>query len=184
MAFGNLLVVASVAAAVPLRLIDPDAQARHPQFRVKLEGIGYGFLIPVFFVTSGVTFGLHQLTGHPATMLRVPLFLALLLVVRGLPTVLYRSVLSRGETFAAALLQAASLPLLVVAAQIGQATGAVTPANAAALVAAGLVSVLVYPVIAVRLLPAQAGPPSPVRPLPDQIGGRPPDQRVNEERSL
>jgi Kef-type K+ transport system membrane component KefB len=159
-------ILGAFLAGALLRLIDPDAQARHPQFRVKLEGIGYGFLIPVFFVTSGVTFGLHQLTGHPATLLRVPLFLALLLVVRGLPALLYRSVLDRRETLAAALLQASSLPFLVVATQIGLAVGAVTRANAAALVAAGLVSVLVYPVIAVQLLPLRA----------------PADQRENEEK--
>lgn len=179
-------ILGAFLAGALLRLIDPDAQARHPQFRVKLEGIGYGFLIPVFFVSSGVTFGLHQLTGHPATLLRVPLFLSLLLLVRGLPAMLYRSVLSRRETLAAALLQASSLPFLVVAAQIGLATGAVTPANAAALVAAGLVSVLVYPVVAVRLLPEQARavPPAPVRPRADQVSGRHPDQPVNEERRL
>jgi len=104
-------------------------------------------------VTSGLTFDLHQLTDHPATLLRVPLYLVLLLVVRGVPALLYRSSLTGRETVAAALLQASSLPFLVAATQIGLAVGAITAANAAALVAAGLVSVLVYPVVALQLLP-------------------------------
>jgi Kef-type K+ transport system membrane component KefB len=147
-------ILGAFIAGALLRLVDPDAERTHPQFRVKLEGIGFGFLIPVFFVTSGLTFDLHQLTDHPATLLRVPLYLALLLVVRGIPALLYRSTLTRRETIAAALLQASSLPFIVAATQIGLAVGAVTAANAAALVAAGLVSVLVYPVIALQLLPS------------------------------
>src|SRR5919198_1388913 len=146
-------ILGAFIAGALLRLVDADAEHTHPQFRVKLEGIGFGFLIPVFFVTSGLTFDLNQLTDHPATLLRVPLYLALLLVVRGLPALLYRSSLTGREAVAAGLLQASSLPFIVAATQIGLAVGAVTPANAAALVAAGLVSVLVYPVVALQLLP-------------------------------
>jgi Kef-type K+ transport system membrane component KefB len=146
-------ILGAFIAGALLRLVDPDAERTHPQFHVKLDGLGFGFLIPVFFVTSGLNFDLGQLTGHPSTLLRVPLYLALLLVVRGLPALLYRSILSGRETIAAALLQASSLPFIVAATQIGLAVGAVTAANAAALVAAGLVSVLVYPVIALQLLP-------------------------------
>lgn len=146
-------ILGAFIAGALLRLVDPEAAQTHPQFHVKLDGLGFGFLIPVFFVTSGLNFDLDQLTGHPSTLLRVPLYLALLLVVRGLPALLYRSILSGRETIAAALLQASSLPFIVAATQIGLAVGAVTPANAAALVAAGLVSVLVYPVVALQLLP-------------------------------
>jgi Kef-type K+ transport system membrane component KefB len=156
-------ILGAFIAGALLRLVDPDAERTHPQFRVKLDGIGFGFLIPVFFVTSGLTFNLSQLTDHPATLLRVPLYLALLLLVRGVPALLYRSTLSARETVAAALLQASSLPFLVAVTQIGLALGAITAANAAALVAAGLVSVLVYPVIALQVLPAQ---PTAVAPRP------------------
>src|SRR3954449_5115291 len=151
-------ILGAFLAGVLLRLVDADAMTRHPQFHVKLEGIGFGFLIPVFFVISGVVFDLDALTGHPATLLRVPLFLALLLVVRGVPALFYRGELSGREVAAAALLQSSSLPFIVAATQIGLAVHAITSANAAALVAAGLVSVLVYPVVALRLL-------APARPM-------------------
>ncbi|MFB4283673.1 cation:proton antiporter [Nonomuraea sp. MTCD27] len=143
---------AFIAGAV-LRLIDPDAEQTHPQFHIKLEGLGYGFLVPVFFVTSGIQFDLGALFADAETVLRVPMFLAALLLVRGLPALAYRSAgLSRAEVLASGLLQATSLPVIVAAATIGLKLEAIRPENAAALVAAGLLSVVVFPLMALRLL--------------------------------
>ncbi len=115
-------------------------------FHPKLDAIGYGFLIPVFFVTSRLTFNLSVLFSSASTLLRVPLFLLALLVVRGLPAVLYRSALaSIRDVAAAGLLQATSLPFIVAATTIGLQLHAIGPANAAALVAAGLFSVIIFP---------------------------------------
>ncbi|MFI6737081.1 cation:proton antiporter [Nonomuraea sp. NPDC050451] len=143
---------AFVAGAV-LRLIDPDAERSHPQFHIKLEGLGYGFLIPVFFVTSGIQFDLGALFADAGTVSLVPMFLAALLLVRGLPALAYRAAgLSRAEVMASGLLQATSLPVIVAAATIGLKLDAIRPENAAALVAAGLLSVVVFPLMALRLL--------------------------------
>ena len=143
---------AFIAGAI-LRLVDADAEHKHPLFHPKLDAIGYGFLIPVFFVTSGLTFNLSVLFSSASTLLRVPLFLLALLVVRGLPAILYRSALaSIREVAAAGLLQATSLPFIVAATTIGLQLHAIRPANAAALVAAGLLSVILFPVISLQLL--------------------------------
>ncbi|RZB18894.1 cation:proton antiporter [Streptomyces sp. F001] len=143
---------AFIAGAV-LRLVDPDAERTHPQFHVKLEGLGYGFLVPVFFVTSGIQFDVGALFADAETVLRVPMFLAALLLVRGLPALAYRSAgLSRAEIMASGLLQATSLPVIVAATTIGLKLDAIRPANAAALVAAGLLSVVVFPLTALPLL--------------------------------
>jgi len=143
-----------------LRLVDPDAEENHPQFHTKLEGLGYGFLIPVFFVTSGLTFNLSVLFSSASTVLRVPLFLLALLVVRGIPTVFYRGSIHRTRELAAvALLQATSLPFIVAATTIGLRLHAIRAANAAALVAAGLLSVVIFPVIALQLLKGRAAAP-------------------------
>jgi Kef-type K+ transport system membrane component KefB len=91
---------AFIAGAI-LRLVDADAEHKHPLFHPKLDAIGYGFLIPVFFVTSGLTFNLSVLFSSASSLLRVPLFLLALLVVRGLPAVLYRSALGSILTTAA-----------------------------------------------------------------------------------
>ena len=113
-------ILGAFLAGAILRLVDADAEHKHPLFHPKLDAIGYGFLIPVFFVTSGLTFNLSVLFSNASTVLRVPLFLLALLVVRGLPAVLYRSALaSIRDVAAAGLLQATSLPFIVAATTIG-----------------------------------------------------------------
>ena len=151
---------AFIAGAI-LRLVDADAEHNHPLFHPKLDAIGYGFLIPVFFVTSGLTFNLSVLFSSASTLLRVPLFLLALLVVRGLPAVLYRSALpSIRDVAAVGLLQATSLPFIVAATTIGLQVHAIRPANAAALVAAGLFSVIIFPIVSLQLLRPSAQDPA------------------------
>jgi len=144
-------ILGAFLAGALVGLVDRDA-ASHPRFRAKLEGIGYGFLIPVFFVSSGVRLDLRGLFEEPSALLRVPVFLVALLVVRAVPAVLYRRSLGRAGAVAAGLLQATSLPFLVTAAQIGTVTGRLSATTAAALVCAGLLSVLVFPAAALGIL--------------------------------
>ena len=151
---------AFIAGAI-LRLVDADPAHNHPLFYPKLDAIGYGFLIPVFFVTSGLTFNLSVLFSSAATAARVPLFLLALLAVRGLPAVLYRPALASARDVAAVgLLQATSLPFIVAATTIGLQLHAIRPANAAALVAAGLFSVIIFPTISLQLLRSSATGPA------------------------
>ena len=82
----------------------------------------------------------------------MPVFLLALLAVRGLPALLYLRRLGGLPTMAAGLMQATSLPFIVTATQIGVLTGLMRPVTAAALVCAGLVSVLVFPATALSLL--------------------------------
>jgi Kef-type K+ transport system membrane component KefB len=152
---------AFVAGAV-VSMIDRDVKHTHPLFRVKLDAIGYGFLIPIFFISSGIRFDLDALRNDPSTLVLVPIFLVALLVVRGLPTVLYRGQLqSPRATLAAGLLQATSLPFIVTASMIGVDIGALTPATASAFIAAGLVSAVLFPVIALSLLRPTMVTPTP-----------------------
>lgn len=120
-------------------------------FRHKLDALGFGFFIPIFFITSGAQVDLHALTSSAGTMARVPLFLGLLLVVRGLPVILYRKVLTQKQRWMLAFYSATGLPLIVVITDIGKATGLMQPENAAALVGAGVISVLLYPLVALML---------------------------------
>lgn len=144
-------ILGAFLAGAVVGLADRDA-ATHPHFRLKLEALGYGFLVPVFFVASGLRFDLDALTGSPAALARVPLFLAALLIVRGVPALLYRPTVGDDGVVPAALLQATSLPFLVTATEIGVAVDAVAPVTAAALVAAGLLSVVAFPPVAVAHL--------------------------------
>ena len=124
----------------------------HPQFRQKLEAVGYGVFVPVFFVATGVGFELKALFANATTLARVPIFLSALLLARGLPALVYKSLTTRTQALAAALLQATSLSSLVVAGQIGVELDLIRPAAYAALIAAGLLSVLLFPLTALTLL--------------------------------
>jgi len=119
---------------------------------MKLEAVGFGFVIPVFFVASGLRFDLKALLDSPSAIARVPLFLLALLVVRAVPAALYAPTVGRRQAVAAGLLQATSLPFLVTATAIGVTLGEIKPVTAAALVSAGLLSVVVFPLVAVSLL--------------------------------
>jgi Kef-type K+ transport system membrane component KefB len=149
--FGLETILGAFMAGVILRILDRDT-ATHPHFRLKLDGIGFGFLIPVFFVSSGLQFDLSALRSSVSTMLRVPVFLVALLLVRGVPGLLYGRVLDKRHTIAAGLLQATSLSFVVAAVQIGISLGQITAATGAALIGAGLLSVMLFPLFALMLL--------------------------------
>jgi Kef-type K+ transport system membrane component KefB len=149
---GLEVILGAFAAGAILTLVDRDEQMTHPQFRTKLSAIGFGVFIPIFFVSSGLRFDLEALFGSTSTVLRVPLFLAALIAVRGLPALLYRGTVGTRQVLAAALLQSTSLPFIVAASAIGMELGLLTEANGAALIAAGLLSVLLFPLAALQIL--------------------------------
>jgi Kef-type K+ transport system membrane component KefB len=160
--FGLEVILGAFLARGVIGLLDRDA-ASHPNFRVKLDAIGYGFVIPVFFVSSGVRLDLGGLLDNPSAVLRVPVLLLALLGLRGVPAVLYVPSAGRRAAVAAGLLQATSLPFIVTATQIGMELGLLSPVTAGALVCAGLLSVVVFPPTALALLRG-AGRPSAGRP--------------------
>jgi Kef-type K+ transport system membrane component KefB len=165
--FGLESILGAFLAGAIVGLIDRDS-ASHPRFRTKLEAIGYGFLIPVFFVSSGIRLDLTGLLHNPSALVRVPVFLLALLVVRGLPALLGLRANGPKATLALGLLQATSLPFIVTATQIGVALGKITPVTAAALVCAGLLSVMIFPLLALGML--RGARPEPAEPEPATAG--------------
>jgi Kef-type K+ transport system membrane component KefB len=141
------------------RAVDPDPEASHPAYPVKLDAIGFGFLVPVFFVTSGLKLDLRAVVTDPAALALVPLILVLLLAVRGLPALTFRGRLSPRQTAASGLLLATSLPFLLIAGEIGESAGILTPSRAGSLALAGLVSVVLLPPLGLHL--ADTVPPWP-----------------------
>ena len=144
--FGLDVVLGAFLAGVVLRRWAPgDVHA----LEEKLDAVGYGFFIPVFFVASGMALDLQSIVESPGRLL---LFFVLLFAVRGLPTILlYRSALALPQRVELSLLAATALPLLVALTHIGLENGTMLPENAAALVGAGVLSVLVFPALAVAM---------------------------------
>jgi len=144
------ILLGAFAAGLIVRIAFTTEQAEAMQPR--LESIGFGFLIPVFFVVSGMQFHIRALVDSPAILERVPIFVGLFLVVRGLPAlVVYARVLSWRQRSALGVLQSTALPMLVVITQIGLDTHHMLEVNATALVGAGMVSVLLFPLVGFAL---------------------------------
>ena len=151
-ALGLEVILGAFIAGAIVSLADRDQAMTHPDFRRKLEAIGFGFFIPVFFVSSGVRFDLDALTSSTSSVVMVPVFLAALVVVRGLPAALYRHRLGQRRSAIAGLMQATSLPFIVAATAIGHELGLIDAAGSAALIGAGLLSVLCFPLAGLILL--------------------------------
>src|SRR5215218_9658563 len=147
----EVILGAFIAGAI-VSLVDRDRAMTHPEFRRKLEAVGFGFFIPTFFVTSGVRFDLDALTASSSNLLMVPVFLAALLLARGVPAIVYRGALDARQTAIAGLMQATSLPFIVAATAIGRELDLIDAAGSAALVGAGLLSVLLFPLGGLILL--------------------------------
>jgi len=150
--FGAEAILGAFLAGVAFRSVYKETTEIRPLLRVKLEAIGFGFFVPIFFITSGIDFNLYALFSKISILVLVPLFLVALLLVRGIPAVLYRPLLDNRHTVIAGLLQATSLTFIVAATQIGEQLHLISSAISAALVASGLLSVIIYPLIALILL--------------------------------
>jgi len=117
--------------------------------REKIDAVCFGWFMPFFFVGMGVKFNFDALVQSVTTLLLVPTFGGLFLLVRGLPVFLYRHDLARGERLPFALFAAVpSLSLVVVITEIGLRTHRMNPDIAAALVGAAVLAVLLFPTIA------------------------------------
>lgn len=151
--FGQEAILGAFLAGATLTLIDRDEARTHTRFASKLQAVGFGAFVPFFFIATGMRLDVESLLTDGSTLARVPVFLLALVLVRALPAVLYRPVSeTRGQVAAAGLLQATSLSIPIVAGQIGVDLGLIRPENYVALVAAGLLSVVLFPLVALRLL--------------------------------
>jgi Kef-type K+ transport system membrane component KefB len=119
--------------------------------RMRLEGIGFGFLIPIYFVVTGMNFDLDSLLSRRGLAL-AGLFLALLVVVRGTSSLLWLRELGARQTLSLALCAATGLPLIVAIVGIGTDRGAISPDVGASLVGAGMISVLLFPLLATSIV--------------------------------
>ena len=121
-------------------------------FESKLTAVGYGFLIPFFFVVSGMAFDADALFTSAGALLKLPLFVMLFLIVRGVPALLlYRREMPLRDRAALGFFCATELPLVVAITTIARSHHDMRVSTASALVGAAIISTLVYPLIGLRL---------------------------------
>ena len=156
--FDPVLGAFSAGIVVGLALDSPGGEGH--VVRARLEGIGFGFVIPIYFVVTGMGFDISSLLS-PTGLALAALFLVLLVIARGASAVFWARDLNGRETAALALLGATGLPLIVAITDIGVDRGAIEPQLAASLVGAGMLSVLVLPLLAVALVGRETAPSMP-----------------------
>jgi Kef-type K+ transport system membrane component KefB len=155
--FGLDIVLGGFLAGVVLKRWAPgDTEA----LERKLEALSWGLFVPVFFVNSGMTLDVNSIMAAPW---KPVVFAGLLLIVRGLPALyLYRDVLTRAQRWQMVLYTATALPLLVALSEVGVESGLMTSADAATLVGAGVVTVMLFPQIATVIASRNAVDPQPL----------------------
>jgi Kef-type K+ transport system membrane component KefB len=156
--FGLDVVLGGFVAGVILRRYLPPKE--ESLLAMKVEGAAFGFFVPIFFIISGANLDVGSIIQRPGLTL---LFFTLLLLVRGVPQLLvYRSVIpDLAERTRMMLLIATGLPIIVAVTTMEVQAGIMRSENAAALVSAGALSVLVFPLLAGSLAMHGKQEPSP-----------------------
>ena len=149
-AFGYEAILGTFIAGIFMGALIRDDKREH-LYRTRLEAMGFGFFVPVFFVSTGMTLDVSNVMA-PEELWKIGVFVVLLLAARGLPAVLYRHQLSVRGMVAVGLMQATNLSFIVVAVTVGGEMGLVTDLTASALVLAGLVSAIAFPPIAQSII--------------------------------
>ncbi|TQJ29829.1 transporter (CPA2 family) [Microbacterium sp. SLBN-146] len=159
------ILLGAFTAGIVWRLMMRDAaESDREAVESKIEAVAFGFLVPVFFIYTGVTFDLAALLAEPLLLVAVPLTVVALIVVRGIPSMLVAPPgSSRSDRVAVGLLGATGLPIIVAVTAIGVEEQVITSATASVLVGAGMLSVLLLPLIATTLRRRSTGSAEPVR---------------------
>ncbi|MGC4105301.1 MAG: cation:proton antiporter [Thermomicrobiales bacterium] len=148
----DMLVGAFIAGMVGRILLADVAEEERSTIEAKVEAVGFGLLIPIFFVHTGVTFDLRGLLGDPRSLMLLPAILVALIVVRGIPSLLSVAPgASRRSRIAHVLFSATGLAVIVAVANQGGASGDLSSTTVAALIGAGMLSVLFFPLIALSV---------------------------------
>lgn len=147
-------VLAAFAAGFILRLAIPTGDSA---LESKIEGIAFGLLVPIFFVTSGMAIDPKSVVDHPLGFGAV---IVLILLARGLPVLIATrwapfgmgEPLGGRESSAVALFAATGLPIIVAVTSVSVDAGQMTAENASLLIAAGAATVLICPLAAMLVL--------------------------------
>ncbi|MDQ2690144.1 MAG: cation:proton antiporter [Chloroflexota bacterium] len=147
------MLLGAFAAGVIWRLLMRNAgDEEREQVETKVEALAFGVFVPIFFIYTGITFDLQALFADWRVLVLVPIFLVLLLITRGLPAIAAAPAgATRRDRLSLGLLGATGLPIIVAATSTALDHGFIGPGMAAALVGAGMLSVLIYPLIAMAL---------------------------------
>jgi len=150
---GSEIILGAFLAGTVISLLSPREGS---ELHVKMEAIGFGFFIPIFFIMVGVQFDLPALMESSEALLLVPLLLVIAYTIKFVSSLLYRAVFSWRETLAAGSLLSSRLSLIIAAAAIALELGIIDEAVDAAIILVAIVTSTLSPMLFNRILPPQA----------------------------
>ncbi len=153
-------ILGSFVAGVAVSAISDRGQGTGAT-RMKVEVIGFGLLVPIFFVTAGVKFDLAALANSAADLVLVPVLLVAMIATRALPTLLFGRMLTKAEVLASGLLLSTKLTFVVAVVQVASAAEQIRPATASALITAAIITVVTLPTAAAWMLSRRPDPDRP-----------------------
>lgn len=148
--FGMNVVIGAFAAGLVVNLCTEDQDTT--DLKQNLNAIGYGFLIPFFFISAGMRFDISALWSTPLVPVQITALLVLLVLIRGAPIMLYGKLLAPSQKLPFALYSATGLPLIVIVSEIGVSSGLMSPDKGTILVSAAMISVILFPILAQKLI--------------------------------
>jgi Kef-type K+ transport system membrane component KefB len=134
-------------------VVSLSAQGQTSPLPEKLDAIGYGFFVPLFFIMVGATFDLRALLASPTALLLAPLLIAAAYIVKVVPAFFYRTLFAWRETLAAGVLLSSRLSLIIAASAIALQLEVITAATNAAIILVAIVTCTLSPIFFARLLP-------------------------------
>jgi Kef-type K+ transport system membrane component KefB/Trk K+ transport system NAD-binding subunit len=151
---GSELILGSFVAGVIVSLLSPEEGT---SLRMKLDAIGYGFFIPIFFINVGANLDLGALSGSAEDLSLLPIFLAIGYMSKVVPSLVLRLRFSWQETLAGGFLLSSRLSLIIAASLIGQELGIITAGVNSAIIIVAVVTSSLSPMVFSRLMqmPAQ-----------------------------
>ena len=152
---GTEVILGAFLAGVLLALLNPRDDSTG-ELREKLEALGFGFFIPIFFILVGVRFDLLALVASPQGMALAPLLIVSAFLIKIIASLPFRAVAPWRDTFAAGFLMSSRLSLIIAAAEIGLRLGLFGQTIHSAIICVALVTCVGGPLGFNLLAPAPA----------------------------
>lgn len=146
---GSEIILGSFLAGIIFSLLAGKAKE---EISHQLDVIGYGFLIPIFFIMVGVNIDLHSIIENPSSIAKIPVFLIILFLVKLIPSLLLKKKYGIRNAIASSMILTAQLSLTIVGSQMAMQLGYINEADYSAFIVTTVISCIIFPILFEKLL--------------------------------
>lgn len=146
---GSEIILGSFLAGIIFSLLVGKAKE---EISHQLDVIGYGFLIPIFFIMVGVNIDLNAIIENPGSIAKIPVFLIIFFLVKFIPCLLLRKKYGIRNSLASAMILTAQLSLVIVGAQMALNLGYINNSDYSAFIVTTVISCILFPILFEKLI--------------------------------